>query len=392
MKFFIVLIAILKYALIFILFLILLVLVLALILMISPIRYKLVINYKNNNLYYNVDVTYLGKIVGFKLKGVKDKFKAYVRLFHKKVYIKSDEKQNSKKKSTSSNKKQSSKSSDTNGKKPNQSQATKVAKESVSEIPLDVVQKATPTTTLEEAIKTSNSNNCESDEKNANTLHNSQDKTEATQTLDDNYAKQHVGTDSKKEDNATNKKATFNKEKNNDVDDEKQTENFDKTSTTDDDDSPEEKLSFIENIKKIINDINFYIESYKTYPYRDKLFKKFKKIFTNLRDALFPKVFDVSGQMYISNPATTGQLIGFLYMLHGLNHTFNVSVDGDFETEQNDFTALISGRIIIIKLVAPVVSFVWLGLKAEAKRRKITRFKLIKILIKNDKTQNNQNC
>ncbi len=388
MEFFIVLLAIFKYVLLVLLFLILLVLVLALILMLSPIRYKAVVNYKDDKLYYNVDVTYLGKIVGFNLKGVKDKFSAYVRLLHKKVYLQPDEEQEAKKKATAN----STKMKTENG----GNKTAKSKKETASELPLDVVQKVTPTTTLEESSKTS-SINSKQDTAKSQDIHNTKDKVNLTKSLDTN---QSVSQKPNNTQNINDTNSSFKREekvsKNHEYDsiksntnntsDDQSKENNNENNNENSNESKEEKLSFKEKINKTLNDINFYIESYKTYPYRDKLFIKFKKIFSNICDALFPKVFDCSGQIYVHSPSTTGQLLGFLYMLHGLNRTFNVSVDGDFETEKNDFTALISGRIIIFKLVSPVVSFCWLGLKAEAKRRKITRFKLIKILIKNDKS------
>ncbi len=390
MKFFIVLLAIVKYALIVILFLLLLVLILALILMVSPIRYKAVLNYKNNNLYYNVDVTYLGKIVAFKLKGVKSKFKASLRLLHKTVPIKSDKKQQSKNQSSKKSKSTSSSTSKKSSKTYDDSVNSKTAynkdsteplkstKSSVSNIPLDVAQKITPTTNLEEAVKISG----------ATDIHNSKDDVKENINLKDNYENKEKVSESRDKYNSENNSFTKDKlvqEKFNDkkVEDVNNADNNNDTNSDTDNNADNENLSFIEKIYKFFGSINFYIESYKTYPYRDKLFVKFKKILTNLKDALFPKVFDCSGEIFIHSPSTTGQLLGFLYMLHGLNDTFNVTVDADFETEKNDFTALISGRIIIIKLVSPVVSFIWLGLKAEAKRRKISRFKLIKILINN---------
>ncbi len=378
MKFFIVLLAILKYAFLVLLFLILLVLVLALILMISPIRYTAVVNYKGNNLYYNVDVTYLGKIIGFKLKGVKSKFNAYVRLLHKKVYIKSDDRQKSKKqaekktKSTSSSKSKKSSKTENVDEQINKSDKTdktfKAKKNTESNIPLNVAQKITPTTTLEEAMGTSDTP----------ILHNSKVDVKDNINISSDY-------EEKKplENNAANTKTSFSEsQKDTNATSDSSGQNDTDEDATDDADAKD--LSFIGKIKKFLNNINFYIESYKTYPYRDKLFIKLKKIFTNLKDALFPKVFDCSGEIYINDPAITGQILGFLYMLHGLNKTFNVSVDADFETEKNNFTTLISGRIIIIKLVYPVLSFVWLGLKAEARRRNISRIKLIKILINNE--------
>ncbi len=397
MKFFIVLLAILKYALLVILFLLLLVLVLALILMISPIRYKAVINYKDQKLYYNADVTYLGKIVGFKIKGVKNKFKAYVRLLNKKVYLQPDDKQKSKKQTQKSSKKtdstkkntgvnNTSNKSNVDNKTTNTAKATKeVAPEVVSKVPLEVVQKITPTTTLEEA-NTSNISD----------LHNTKDKTITKTSLDVNYENsektinKNIKSQSLNNDNVDNTVFTKDKEplkdekvKSNNASDDDYADNKEKSETSENSETSD-SIGLMGKINKLLENINFYIESYKTYPYRDKLFKKFKKIFTNIKDALFPKVFDCSGEIFIQNPATTGQFLGFLYMLHGLNRTFNVSVDANFETEKNDFTALISGRIIIIKLVYPVFAFVWLGLKAEAKRRGISRFKLIKILINNE--------
>ncbi len=381
MKFFIVLLAILKYTLLVILFLLLLVLVFTLILMISPIRYKAVINYKNKNLYYNVDVTYLGKIVGFKIKGVKNKFKTYVRLLHKTVYLKSDDEQKSKKQTKKKSKSASSSNSEKRSKANKESvyetksknTDDKDANFSEPNLPLDIAQKITPTTTLEEAVSTSDTMD----------IHNSEDIDVENNSLSDNYV--NIESNSKTSaDGFTENKESADKENTNKKSNDDCELGDDGVDEKSKEEAEEEKVSFIGKINIFFKNINFYIESYKTYPYRDKLFKKFKKIFTNIKDAVFPKVFDFSGKIYVHDPSITGQILGFLYMLHGLNRTFNVDADADFETEKNDFTVLISGRVIIIKLVYPVVSFVWLGLKAEAKRRKISRFKLIKILINNE--------
>ncbi len=316
MKILLVLLAILKYTLLFILFLLLLIIVLAFIFMISPLRYTVTIRYKEKNIYLHVNATYLGKIVGFDFKFKNGKHQIILRLLFKKIKISEDKEVNKK-----SSKKKTDK----------------------DDIALKTVQKVTPTETLKR----------ESEAENIKSVKSSVDDIKVNKR-EDTF-----------DDSSTN--STDFEEKN-----------------VDNENESEPKKNLFDKINFVIEKINFYLESYKTYPYRDKLFKKLRKIFHNFFDSIIPKFFDISGLIYISSPATTGQLLGALYMLHGKCKRLNISVDADFENEKNDITALISGRIIIFKIIQPVISFVWLGLKAEAKRRKITRIQLIKILINNE--------
>ncbi len=330
MKILLVLLAILKYTLLFVLFLLLLIIVIALILLISPIRYTATVRYKDEDLYLHINATYLGKIVGFNFKLKKGKRQVVLRLLNKKINLSPDAKI----------KKASSKNS-TN----------------LDDLPLKTVQKVTPTETLEAETK--------------DRLHKKNHDT--SNTFKKNYSTSKI--EQELEDEAEKTKSDDVNSFESEVKENKYEEKENKD---------EQKEGIFNKINKLIDKINFYIESYKTYPYRDKLIKEFKKIFSNLFDSLIPKHFDISGLIYISSPSTTGQILGAMYILHGKYARLNVTLDADFENEKNDVTALISGRIIIFKIIQPVISFVWIGLKAEAKRRKITRIQLIKILINNE--------
>ncbi len=320
MKILLVLLAILKYTLLFVLFLLLLIIIISLILMLSPIRYTVTVNYKETKLYLSAKITYLGKIVGINFKLKEGKKQVILRLFTKKINLSPDNKVKK-----------------ANSRKPKKPE----------NLALKAVQKVTPTETLE------------SETKDRINLKNKEDY--------DSTSEKKIST-SKKELNKehTKSKATSS------------------TEFTAPDTEEKQKQNIFDKVNEFIEKINFYIESYKTYPYRDKLFRKFKKIFSNLFDSIIPKFFDVSGLIYISSPSTTGQILGAMYMLHGKYKSLNVTLDADFENEKNDITALISGRIIIFRIVQPIISFVLLGLKAEAKHRKITRIQLIKILINNE--------
>lgn len=323
MEILLLLLSILKYCLLFILFLIIFIIVLVLILMIVPIRYKALVNHKEDDLYFNVNVTYLCKIVGLDIKKENEKLQIFLRLFAKKIKLNKEKPPDSGKEKTKKEKKK---------KEPKEEQ-----KKSAEDIALETVEKATPTEALEEELKDELSE-------------------EVTSTTDDRSSSYEYADSEDKE----------------------------KTSETLDEEPDEEeskKENIIEKINSIIEKINYYIDAYKTYPYKDKLFKKLKKIFENIFDAIIPKVIDIHGDLWVKDPGTTGQILGYLYALYGVTTRVDIGVNGNFEEEKNDLTGFLSGRIIIFKLVYPVVALLWLGLKAEAKRRKITRFKLIKLLI-----------
>ncbi len=337
MKIFLVLLAILKYAFLLVIFLLILILLLVLISMISPIRYKAIVHYKEENLFLSVNITYLSKIVGIEIKKKNEKLRIILRFFTKKINLSPDKPK----------------------KKKNSKNAKVKKKKDLEDVALEKVQKLTPTNTLEE--------NVESEDigifKEEDLVHTS-----------DEFDTKPINDDVSNLENPSLETEELEFQFNEDDDDENTDEDDIETEDTDD------KSTFVK-IQELINKIKFYIESYKTYPYRERLIKKTKKVFSNLFDAIIPKVIDLKGKIWVNDPAMTGQALGAIYAMYAVNSKVDICIDGDFENEKNDLTCLIAGRIIIFKLVQPVISLLWLGLKAEAKRRKITRLKLIRLLI-----------
>lgn len=343
MQILIVLLAILKYMLLFLLFLLIFIIVLIIILLACPIRYKVLINYKETDLFLKINVTYLGKIVNFALKkNPNSPILILLRVFNKKFNLSGNV---------------DKKSSHTKSNKKNQNTTIK--------------PKATP----------NNVKNQQSLEKN-NTLE---------ETINNEAHSQSNSPNLKKEKDLHYE--NLDKSKDNTEEDNTKEDNTEEDNTKNKESKPKNKKDYIslaERLYDIYEIATYYMDSYDEYKHRGKIIEKFKLILKNIFDSLIPKNFDFSGKIFILDPALTGQILGLLYILHGTNSKFNVSVDADFENEKNDFTSLISGRILLLKMIYPFIVLAWyvlkLGLyalKVEAKHRKISRIKLIKILIKN---------
>lgn len=385
MEILIVLLAILKYMLLFLLFLLIFIIVLLVVLLATPIRYKVLINYKESDLFLKVNVTYLGKIVSFNLKkNPKKSMEMMLRVFKKTINltpnVNNENNKNSKTRKNNSSKRNGSVKTNTNTtnskKNPKENEQSKKAPLSSENqprysqsIPLDKNKKLQNEDKQKEiSVGVSNISENNSKKENSKEMLSEKDISEQkTLSNSKNSEKQ-----CKDESNSEDSKDHIHS--NEDINTDEKTGNDNK--------KKEPYISLSERLYDIYEKFSYYLEQYENYPYKEKLFAKAKLIFKNLFDSVIPKNFDLSGKIYVSDPALTGKILGGLYMIHGLNSRFNVSIDADFEEEKNDFTSLISGRIIILKMLYPIISLCWLALKAEAKRRKITRIKLIIILVK----------
>lgn len=135
---------------------------------------------------------------------------------------------------------------------------------------------------------------------------------------------------------------------------------------------------------KFIDKVKIWLDMYDNYPEKDKIFEKTKKVFVKTYRTIKPKEFKLDAEIGLKDAAKTGSTVGKIYALTGLLALSNVSVAARFDREIIKGKLYIAGKITIFKLMRPVVSLSMQLLRSEAKRRGISRFKLIKTLVKQE--------